>query len=130
MQVSRRLIALGAASAVFFAACAGGGATPAPGSQAPSGPTIDWKACVAFDTGGQVTGATTIACGNDTLGIAVHAETGSPCDIWWASVDTVSLSEDGFERTHQGGGLTFVWPLRLAPGEAMSVLRSAARSAR
>lgn len=48
MQVSRRLIALGAASAILIAACStGGGATPAP-----SGPTIDWKACVAFDTGG------------------------------------------------------------------------------
>ena len=76
MQVSRRLIALGAASAIFVAACSGGGsATPAPSTGATTAPTAapstpaesqpaespaesepaantDWKACVAFDTGG------------------------------------------------------------------------------
>ena len=75
MHVSKRLIALGAASAMFFAACSGSGATTAPasaapasvapestapestapGSGAPESPTADysgWKACVAFDTGG------------------------------------------------------------------------------
>jgi basic membrane protein A len=75
LQVSRRLIALGAASAIFVAACSGGGsATPAPTTAptaAPSTPAespgespaaspaesepaanTDWKACVAFDTGG------------------------------------------------------------------------------
>lgn len=75
MQVNRRLIALGAASAIFFAACSGGAATPAPATQAPatsapetSAPettapetmapeseapaNTDYKACVAFDTGG------------------------------------------------------------------------------
>jgi alpha-amylase len=76
---------------------------------------------VAFDTDGQLHGATTIACGNDALGVSVRAETGAPCDIWWASVDTVSISEDGFERTHQGSGLTFVWPMDLAPGQALTV---------
>ena len=72
MHVSKRLIALGAASAMFFAACSGSGATTAPttapestapesvapASSAPaesSAPAADysaWKACVAFDTGG------------------------------------------------------------------------------
>jgi alpha-amylase len=75
---------------------------------------------VAFDSTGQLQG-TTIACGNDTLGVSVRAEAASPCDIWWASVDTVSISEDGFERTHQGSGLTFVWPLELGPGEERTV---------
>ena len=72
MHVSKRLIALGAASAMFFAACSGSGATTAPttapastapesvapASSAPaesSAPAVDYsgyKACVAFDTGG------------------------------------------------------------------------------
>jgi alpha-amylase len=74
-----------------------------------------------FDSEGELAGATSIACGNDALGVTVRAEATSPCDIWWASVDTVSISEDGFERTHQGSGLTFVWPLSLAPGERLTV---------
>jgi len=72
LQVSRRLIALGAASAIFIGACSGGSATPAPttapstapstaateapstAAESPSAAAVntDWKACVAFDTGG------------------------------------------------------------------------------
>jgi basic membrane protein A and related proteins len=79
LQLNRRLIALGAASAIIFAACGGGAATSAPAtaapataapesmapesmapesmapeSEAPSEGAVntDWKACVAFDTGG------------------------------------------------------------------------------
>jgi basic membrane protein A len=44
LQVSRRLIALGAASAIFIGACSG--------SAAPSAGAGAYKACVAFDTGG------------------------------------------------------------------------------
>ena len=69
MHVSKRLTALGAASAIFFAACGGGSATTAPTtapesmapesmapeSMAPESQSADYsglKACVAFDTGG------------------------------------------------------------------------------
>ena len=74
MHVSKRLVALGAASAILIAACGGGGATTAPASEAPaseapaseapasesaaaspSEAAVDYsayKACVAFDTGG------------------------------------------------------------------------------
>jgi basic membrane protein A len=75
LQVSRRLIALSAASAILIAACSGGSSTPAPASQAPASQApaseapaseapaseapqseapanTDYKACVAFDTGG------------------------------------------------------------------------------
>ena len=76
MQISRRLLALGATSALLLAACSSSGATTAPSaasmapesmapesmapesmapeSMAPSEGTIntDYKACVAFDTGG------------------------------------------------------------------------------
>ncbi|MEZ4597925.1 MAG: alpha-amylase/4-alpha-glucanotransferase domain-containing protein [Chloroflexota bacterium] len=92
----------------------GGGGNPAAWWETPHGR-------VAFDSDGRLSGATAIACGNDHLGVTVRAETSGTCDIWWASVDTVSISEDGFERTHQGSGLTFVWPLDLAPGEERTV---------
>ena len=79
MQVPSRLIALGAASAILIAACGGGSATTAPTTAPSTAPTTapsaaaspaesmaaespsaaasqalntDWKACVAFDTGG------------------------------------------------------------------------------
>jgi hypothetical protein len=40
-----------------------------------------------------------------------------PGDIAWAPVETVSLSEGGFERIYQGSALLLSWPLRLEPGE-------------
>ena len=59
LQDPHRLVALGAASAIILAACSGSStpsapttgpeATAAPGSQQPS---VDYKACVAFDAGG------------------------------------------------------------------------------
>jgi basic membrane protein A len=76
LHVSKRLVALGAASAILFAACSGSGATTAPESMAPesmapesmapesmapesvapsesaSADYSGYKACVAFDTGG------------------------------------------------------------------------------
>ena len=75
MHVSRKLIALGAASAIFIAACSGGStattapataapataapataapATAAPATEAPASQpaAADYKACVAFDSGG------------------------------------------------------------------------------
>src|SRR6185369_7720172 len=77
LQVSRRLVALGAASAIMISACSNTGATSAPATQAPASQppasvaapsaeapseatsaapsealNTNWKACVAFDTGG------------------------------------------------------------------------------
>jgi basic membrane protein A len=68
LTISRRLLGLGASAAIIFAACGGGGsstapttgpatagpATAAPASDAPASQSgsKDYKACVAFDTGG------------------------------------------------------------------------------
>lgn len=37
--------------------------------------------------------------------------------LWAFPVETVSLSEGGFERKYQGSCLAFLWPLRMSPGE-------------
>jgi basic membrane protein A len=69
LQISRRLLALGATSALILAACSSTGASTAPSvapastapseapastapSEAPASAAIDYTACVAFDTGG------------------------------------------------------------------------------
>jgi alpha-amylase len=75
---------------------------------------------VTFDSTGELDDSTSVAFGNDALGIAVTASASPGGRTWWASVETVSISEDGFERTHQGSSLAFVWPLSLAPGATRS----------
>ena len=40
-----------------------------------------------------------------------------PATLWRLPIETVSLSEAGFERVYQGTCLLPTWPLRLEPGE-------------
>jgi 4-alpha-glucanotransferase len=70
----------------------------------------------AHDAAGEASELTTIAQGNDDIGVSVTTTT-SPADAWWAPIETVSNSEAGFERVYQGSALLLSWPVRLAPGE-------------
>ncbi len=72
------------------------------------------------DVSGSAAGLTTIAQGNDYIGISVTTTTDEPADAWWAPIETVSNSENGFERVYQGSGLLLSWPLHLGPGERWS----------
>jgi 4-alpha-glucanotransferase len=70
----------------------------------------------AHDSAGTASDLTTIAQGNDYVGVSVTTTT-SAADAWWAPIETVSNSEAGFERVYQGSALLLSWPVRLAPGE-------------
>jgi len=84
-----------------------------------------------FDQKRVVEGTDHVGMGNDYIGIELESRPTPDAAAWWWSIDTMSLSESGFEANHQGGSLTFVWPLKLAPGESMSVrLASLLRSSR
>jgi alpha-amylase len=74
---------------------------------------------VGHDTAGTASGVRTIAQGNDHIGITVETSPDVPADAWWAPIETISNSEDGYERVYQGSGLLLSWPLRLAPGERL-----------
>jgi alpha-amylase len=69
------------------------------------------------DTAGAASGVQAIAQGNDHIGIAVETVPDVPADAWWAPIETISNSEDGFERVYQGSSLLVSWPLRLEPGD-------------
>ena len=78
----------------------------------------------AHDGRGTASGVTSLAQGNDYIGVAVATTVSEPADAWWAPVETVSNSESGFERVYQGGGLLLSWPLALAPGASHEVVVS------
>ena len=75
----------------------------------------------AHDGSGTATGIARIGQGNDWLGVAIESLPTPAADAWWAPIETVSNSEDGFERVYQGSSLLFSWPLDLAPGAEMTV---------
>lgn len=70
------------------------------------------------DTAGAVAAGTHLSMGNEYEGVDIAAEPEPPAEQEWYSVDTVSNSEAGFERMHQGSCLTQRWPLVLAAGES------------
>ena len=71
------------------------------------------------DGHGSASGIQSIAQGNDDIGLVVTSTT-AHADAWWAPIETVSNSEDGFERVYQGSGLLLSWPVTLRQGERWS----------
>jgi 4-alpha-glucanotransferase len=68
------------------------------------------------DATGSARDLSAIAQGNDGIGVSVTSTT-TAADAWWAPIETVSNSEDGFERIYQGSALLLSWPVHLGPGD-------------
>jgi alpha-amylase len=62
-----------------------------------------------------------VGMGNTYVGIELESRPQPVAAAWWSSIETISVSESGFEGNHQGGCLLWVLPLALAPGASMSV---------
>ncbi len=50
--------------------------------------------------------------------LAVEISAPAAEELWITPIETVSESEDGFERVYQGSQILALWPLHLAPGAA------------
>jgi len=72
---------------------------------------------VRFDTDGSVPAGIRLTLGNRYEGLGVSLELDPATEQVWSSVETVSNSEAGFERVHQGSCLIQRWHMRLAPTE-------------
>ena len=70
-----------------------------------------------FDSAGEVSGVREVHIGNSWLEQDMGFSLSEEATLWRFSVETVTGSEAGFERTHQGSSLTFVWPLLLDAGQ-------------
>jgi alpha-amylase len=55
-------------------------------------------------------------------GIEVVLKMDKRCRFWRFPIETVSLSESGFERIFQGSCLLFYWPLELETGGQFEVI--------
>ena len=69
------------------------------------------------DGSGAIDGVTAVRQGNDHVGVTVDTSVEPAADAWWAPIDTISNSENGFERVYQGSALLLSWPLTLGPGQ-------------
>ena len=76
---------------------------------------------IAHDASATAIATSRLIAGNDQLGVMVETTTDRPVDGWIAPIETVSNSEGGFELVYQGSTTWLVAPLRLAPGQSMSL---------
>ena len=57
-----------------------------------------------------------LALVDEWIGGEIEIAWSAGAHIGWAPIETVSLSESGFERIYQGSALLLTWPVTLAPG--------------
>ena len=74
-----------------------------------------------FNVDWATTEARQVVCGNEHLGIEVGFEPSQPSNAWWSSIESISSSEGGFERIHQGASLLFSWPIEIGSGSSWTV---------
>jgi len=58
---------------------------------------------------------------DEWVGLKVVLKTDRNCNLWRFPIETVSLSESGFERIFQGSCLLLYWPLDLGPDREFQV---------
>ena len=70
---------------------------------------------------GELKGVSEVRLIDEWNGMEVVLKMDQECSFWRFPVETVSLSESGFERIFQGSCLLFHWPLKLEPGGGFEV---------
>jgi alpha-amylase len=65
---------------------------------------------------GGIAGVTTLTLVDEWIGCEVEIGWSGAGGAGWAPIETVSLSEAGFERIYQGSAILISWPLQLPPG--------------
>jgi len=74
-----------------------------------------------FDSIGEVSQVGNFHIGNYWIQQDIGFTLGEAATLWRFSIETVTGSEAGFERNHQGSCLTLIWPLLLEAGQSWSV---------
>jgi alpha-amylase len=74
-----------------------------------------------FDSTGEARQVRDLHIGNRWLQQDIGFHLSKEATLWRFSIETVTGSEAGFERTHQGSCLTLLWPLVLKAGEQWRV---------
>ena len=74
-----------------------------------------------FDSTGEVNHVSSFNIGNSWIQQDIGFSLSEAATLWRCSIETVTGSEAGFERTHQGSCLTLLWPLLLEAGQSWSV---------
>ncbi len=70
---------------------------------------------------GEILAATELSLIDEWTGFKLSLHAQKPCTFWRTPIQTVSLSEAGFERVYQGSIIFALWDFSLKPGEKWDV---------
>jgi alpha-amylase len=74
-----------------------------------------------LNQGGVIPETDRLRLNDDSTGFTVSLEAGPAGEVWHFPLETVSQSERGLEKTHQGNVLLFSWRFPLRPGEKKKI---------
>jgi Domain of unknown function (DUF1926). len=63
----------------------------------------------------------TAALINEWDNFKINIKFSEKCQLWRSPIETVSMSEAGFERVYQASALLPHWKLNLSPGESLEL---------
>jgi len=75
----------------------------------------------SLGSAGRARGLTGVSLVDEWIGVTARLAWRPVAELAWAPVQTVSVSEAGFERIYQGTALLLAWPVALAPGEGLEL---------
>lgn len=76
---------------------------------------------VALNATGEIEAADSLRLVLEWMALDVRLAFSRPATVWHSPLETISLSEGGFERVYQGSCVMPLWPVRLDPGQSWSV---------
>ncbi|MEI8133583.1 MAG: alpha-amylase/4-alpha-glucanotransferase domain-containing protein [bacterium] len=74
-----------------------------------------------LNSSGEIRGAKSFALVDEWSGFKIALESPIPTTFWRTPIETVSLSEEGFERVYQGSIIFALWDISLEPKEGRDV---------
>ena len=75
----------------------------------------------SLGSAGRARGLTSVSLVDEWIGVTACLAWRPAAELAWAPVQTVSVSEAGFERIYQGTAFLLAWPVALAPGEGLEL---------
>lgn len=86
--------------------------------EAPGPPAEGWP---SLASAGRLAGSEGITLVDEWVGVEAQLTCSPRAEVAWGPVETISVSEAGFERIYQGLALLLLWPLGGRDGEEMEV---------
>ena len=82
---------------------------------------VNGENCGSLNSQGEHNDIKTIALVNEWDNFKINMELSEACHLWRSPIETISMSEAGFERVYQASAILPHWKLKLNPGQSLTI---------